>query len=73
MNTPVIATQLKDAVRKLSPAARIEVVEHPMDQNAMWFVIDVADAVKMIDFINDHIAVVPADPNAPQLFDPAGY
>jgi len=74
MNVPVIANQLVDAVRKISPAADIKVVEQPFEEQAMWFTIGADDALRLIDFIEEHTAV-PAmhNPDQGRLFDPTKF
>lgn len=74
MNVPVIAEQLVDAVRKLSPAADIKAMEAPSgmkqeDTGKVWVMLDAADALKVIDFINDHQAPARINPDQGVLFD----
>lgn len=51
MNAPVIASQLTEAVRRLSPSADIHAVA---SGNQITVTLTPADALAIVDFVEDH-------------------
>lgn len=70
MNVPVIANELTAAVRTVSPAASLTAV---VTADRISLSMDYHDAMRLIDFINDHQKPKVHDPRQGQLFDPTGY
>jgi hypothetical protein len=74
MNAPLIATQLVEALGKVSPGLRATSSASSVHKGQIVVLIDADDALRVIDFINDNTqTVTTVDPRQGQLFDPAGY
>jgi len=74
MNAPVIAGQLVDALRKVSPGIRATASASSVHKGQIVMLIDCDDAIRVTDFINEK-TVRPAtvDPNQGTLFDVTNY
>jgi len=75
MNAPVIAGQLVDALRKVSPGIRATASASSVHKGQIVLLIDCDDALRVIDFINAAKTPGPfkVDPNQGTLFDVTNY
>lgn len=69
MNVPVIANELVAAVRRISPASRITASASTVHKDQVMVLLDYHDAMKVIEFIEEHTDRPAADPRQGTLFD----
>ncbi len=69
MNTQYIAKELEDAVSRISPSLRITAATDPMLDNTISVQIYDQDALRLVEFILDHVAEPhSANPRQGRLF-----
>jgi hypothetical protein len=70
----VIATQLVNALRKVSPGVRATASASSVHKGQIVLLIDCDDALRVIDFIEEKTKLpVTVDPNQGTLFDASNY